>query len=187
MMKSDYLWDKSGGDAEIEGLERLLSGFKYEPTAPPRPAAVAVNEPARTPWWKFSLAFAVPACLLFAVALGFWATQPGKLDSSSASIGTQSMQNIQEEKLGSIQPNVGPADKENTKSEVPKPVKTVFVPAAKSNSWRVTNTKHRQTRRLQTETLTAEEKFAYDQLKLALSITGSKLKVVSDTVNRAED
>jgi hypothetical protein len=37
------------------------------------------------------------------------------------------------------------------------------------------------------ETLTAEEKYAYDQLMLALSITGSKLKIVKDKIAGTED
>jgi hypothetical protein len=35
--------------------------------------------------------------------------------------------------------------------------------------------------------LTAEEQFAYRQLMLALSITGSKLKIVQDTIDGTED
>ena len=35
--------------------------------------------------------------------------------------------------------------------------------------------------------LTNEEKFAYNQLMLALSITGSKLKLVQDTIDRIEN
>ena len=35
--------------------------------------------------------------------------------------------------------------------------------------------------------LTEEEKYAYGQLMLALSITGSKLKIVKDTINGVEE
>jgi hypothetical protein len=35
--------------------------------------------------------------------------------------------------------------------------------------------------------LTKEEQYAYDQLKVALWLTGSKLKVVQDTINRVDD
>ena len=41
-MNNDYLWDKTGEDAEIESLENLLGGLRFQPTAPPAlPAAVA--------------------------------------------------------------------------------------------------------------------------------------------------
>jgi len=36
-------------------------------------------------------------------------------------------------------------------------------------------------------TLTKEEQYAYDQLRVALFITGSKLKVVQDTIDRVDD
>ena len=35
--------------------------------------------------------------------------------------------------------------------------------------------------------LTKEEEYAYDQLKLALTITGSKLKLLKDKVESVED
>jgi hypothetical protein len=38
-----------------------------------------------------------------------------------------------------------------------------------------------------TENLTRDERYAYDRLMLALSITGSKLKVVQDTIDRKGD
>jgi len=37
------------------------------------------------------------------------------------------------------------------------------------------------------ETLTAEEKYAYDQLMLALSITGSTLRIVKDKIDGIEE
>ena len=41
--------------------------------------------------------------------------------------------------------------------------------------------------RTETVALTSEEKYAYGQLMLALSITSSKLKLVKDTINRIEE
>lgn len=188
MMKNDYLWDKTGGDAEIEGLEDLLSGFKYESVSPPRlPAVAALAEPTRTPWWKFSLAFAVPACLLLAVAIGFWTLSLGDDPAASltesgkpafvASAVPRSTEGLPEAKWTAPQPD---------RPEVAKPLKTIFTSRTRSNNVRPARAKYRQ-KKQRFETLTSEERFAYDQLKLALSITGAKLKVVADTVNRAED
>ena len=34
-MKEDYLWDKTGSDAEIENLENVLKAFRQTDDAPP--------------------------------------------------------------------------------------------------------------------------------------------------------
>ena len=34
-MNEEYLWNKTGSDAEIEGLENALKAFSYKQTAPP--------------------------------------------------------------------------------------------------------------------------------------------------------
>ena len=188
-MNNDYLWDMTGDDAEIEGLENLLSGLKYQPTTPPvLPVVIELKTEPKTPWWKFSLAFAVPACLLIAILAGFWMTRP-----------TQQLKAVNEVK--EFQPPSGPPqipsaitspesptpETEIAKDTSPKLVTTLYTPKPKRKEMTyAVQTRYRK-RQPKFETLTSEEKFAYDQLKLALSITGSKLKVVSDTINRAED
>jgi len=188
-MENDYLWDKKGGDAEIEGLESLLSGFKYEPIAPPSlPAAVVISEPTRFPWWKFSLAFAVPACLLFVVSISFWFLRPGR-ESRAAIPGDEQRSTpniIRNEPSAKNERETKVTEPDQPVTEPLKPIKTIFAPGRKPVAPRAVRTGHRKPKQ-QFETLTSEERFAYDQLKLALSITGSKLKVVSDTVNRTED
>lgn len=188
-MNNDYLWNKKGDDAEIEGLENLLSGFKYEAVAPPRvPAAVVLSEGTRSPWWKFSLAFAVPACLLIGVTIAFWGLRPES--ASRAAIPNVEQRSVPQiignepsAKAGS-ETRIAGTDEPTT--EQTKPVTTIFTPRRRSATQRAVRADHRMPKQ-QFETLTSEEKFAYAQLKLALSITGSKLKVVSDTVNRTED
>ena len=44
-MNNDYLWDRTGSDADIERLESLLGGMKFQPDGPP--AREIVIEPAR--------------------------------------------------------------------------------------------------------------------------------------------
>lgn len=186
-MKNDYLWDKKGGDAEIEGLENLLSGFEYQAVAPPvLPTAFVVNDSAKTPWWKFSLAFAAPVCLLIAVTVGFWATRQGNVEQSAQNDQSSPLVS-REDRPEMVKPETKRSETEKMEIKTPSPVKTVFTQSRKSDEHRTVRTKFRQQKKQRFETLTSEEKFAYDQLKLALSITGSKLKVVADTVNRAED
>lgn len=189
-MENDYLWDKNGGDAEIERFESLLSGFKYEAMPPPRlPVAVIVDQPRSNAWWKFTLAFAVPACLLVALGFAFWAMGTGgEKPTLNAQTEINSPSLIERE----INREVVKPETELVEPEITKPLeakieKTIFTPRTRSLAPRSMPAKHRPVPKQSIETLTAEEKFAYGQLKLALSITGSKLKVVSDTVNRAED
>jgi len=183
-MNNDYLWDKSGEDREIEGLEDLLSGQRYQQTAPPAlPVAVELNTAAKAPWWKFSLAFAVPACLLAVVLIGFWMARQGtelqafKQDNNVPLQIFVPQEPVKESEA--VEPEIA-------KDAAPKPVKTIFTPEAKKRSNRAVNTAYRRPQ-TKFDSLTSEERFAYDQLMLALSITGSKLKVVSDTINRTED
>ncbi len=187
MMNNDYLWNKTGDDAEIKGLENLLSGLKYQPTAPSvLPIAIELKS-VKAPWWKFSLAVAVPACVLIAVLAGFWMTRP-----------TPQLQAINE--LKEVQPPVvsqvpvAETEAEPRKSEpdiakdtTPKMVTTLFTPEPKKRSKKFAVQAKFRKKVQKFDTLTSEERFAYDQLMLALTITSSKLKVVSDTINRSED
>ena len=64
-MNEQYLWDKTGSDAEIEGLENALRVFRYRPFKPPElPAKVMTSvEPPRRNWFRlgFAVAFAAAA------------------------------------------------------------------------------------------------------------------------------
>ncbi|HQZ98272.1 MAG TPA: hypothetical protein PLP21_18275 [Pyrinomonadaceae bacterium] len=182
-MNNDYLWDKSGDDAEIKGLENLLSGLKYQPTAPPvLPVSIELKA-VKAPWWKLSLAFAVPACVLIAVFAGVWMTrQPPQF---------QAVREIKEIQTPA-ETQVPVTETKSTEAEIekdvsPKMVTTLFKPEPKKKSTAYAVQAKYRKRQPKFDTLTSEERFAYNQLMLALSITGSKLKVVSDTINRAED
>ena len=178
-MMSEYLWDKTGEDGEIEGLETVLSGFRYQPMAPPAlPVAISVAT-TKASWWKFSLAFAVPACLLLAMVIGFWLTRQGAERAVTQPIATQNQ-------TPDTTPAVRAAEPEFVKEATPQIVRTIFTPEPKHRSRNLVQTSLRK-RQPKFDTLTSEELDAYNQVKLALSITSSKLKVVSDTINRAED
>ncbi|MFT3745310.1 MAG: hypothetical protein QM785_13580 [Pyrinomonadaceae bacterium] len=189
-MNNDYLWDKTGDDAEIEGLENLLCGLKYQPTAPPvLPVAIELKAEPKRPWWKFSLAFAVPACVLVVVLAGFWMTRPTQQLQAVNEV-TRSQPPSASSQIPAAETRIetNKTDSEITKDKSPKLVTTLYTPQPKKREkTHAVQATYRKRQPKQFDTLTSEERFAYDQLKLALSITGSKLKVVSDTINRAED
>jgi hypothetical protein len=72
---SDYLWDKTGeADAEVERLEELLGGLRFQPRTFEVPATLPFvprrATPARTPFnWS---RLAVAASLLLTLLLGAW-------------------------------------------------------------------------------------------------------------------
>src|SRR5688500_9810075 len=71
-MKEDYLWDKTGSDAEIEKLETALRFFRCEETAPPViPAKVLPFVKKDSPQRSFTFLRAIAACLaLTSISLG---------------------------------------------------------------------------------------------------------------------
>ena len=79
-MKEDYLWDKSGENAEIQGLENALKAFRFEESAPPvlpqKVFVVEKEEPRR--WFRFGFAFAAFAAALMVVSIVWFQTGPGK-------------------------------------------------------------------------------------------------------------
>src|SRR5215211_2677652 len=59
-MKDDYLWDKTGEDAEIRGLENALQAFRFQENAPPElPQKVfTVERESGRKFFRFGFAFA---------------------------------------------------------------------------------------------------------------------------------
>lgn len=180
-MNEDYLWSKKGGDPDIENLENLLSGFRFEPGNAPIFERVVNEEPS---WFSFKrfawiLGFATPS---FALALlGFWLFTA----SSTADIRVRNA----EETNGSVETRTAIAsdipiaissDKKESKNEVRNP-KTV--PANVKTVYRSRKRKADRAGSLVAMRLTKQEKYAYDRLMLALSIAGTKLKVVQDAVD----
>ena len=179
-MNEEYLWNKTGGDAEIEGLENALKAFSYKPIAPPElPAKVFALE--TKPRRRFALlAFAFGTFVIVALA-GTWFLIPNR----SIAITDESA------KILETRPIVRqPDDVPVAKTETPTPeakrsiTKTHYVdrPTAKPT----TAVSFKPKARNSPVKLTAEEKYAYGQLMLALSITESKLKVVKDAIDGNE-
>jgi hypothetical protein len=190
-MKEDYLWDKNGAaDPEIERLENALAVFRYQETEPPALPAKIIPFEIKNPRDFFRLFFAFAACAaLMIISLGVW------LQISSDKI------EVVEDSTETIAPPPGEkiADKTSIKKlddsvvkkiEITKQpdartitkVRNVVQPVVRQKKLIAQNVEVKKP----TVRLTKEEKFAYDQLMLALSITSSKFKLVKDKVEGVE-
>ena len=174
-MKQDYLWDATGQDAEIEQLEELLSVYKFETSDPPRPPSAVVS-----PWWRFwDARFAVPAFATLLLIAGvsvfllyrFGTQGPGELAAVPE-------QTVLVPVTAALQP----------KPSVPVPAPTVTSASLPTGPrYKPTAIRAIQSKRVTSEPkLTREELYAYNQLMLALSITGSSLRAVQDTIDEGE-
>jgi len=183
MKNDDYLWAKIGSDPEIEQLENALSVFRHRDRTEPETATNVVPFTPRRRKNRIVFAYAAAASLLLAGLVGLaWLRQSGTDDA----------------KL----PEVLPA--EETRAAIPQldsviPKKQdhlteTHVVAAKFNHSNVVGRANslvpaRRKPRPKvnpdttTQSLTKEEKIAYDRLMLALSITSSNLRLVADKID----
>jgi|CXWL01.1.fsa_nt_gi hypothetical protein len=180
-MKDEYLWDKSGSDAEIEGLENTLSRFRYAAIDPPELPATNIIKFAKTPQRRwFAYFFAAAGCLTLVMLVGVWlrSGETGNNVTSTVAI---------------VAPVVNRDMTPKSKVPVsklanePKPALTTLTSTPKSFRSRAIRAKPRLQRQQMPLVLTAEEKYAYGQLMLALSITGSKLRMVREMVDGSDD
>lgn len=186
MMNEDYLWDKTGEDPEIEKLENALAVFRYKETAPPElPAKVLPFKKKDAPRSFVRYAYAAAACALFAaisfgVLLHYSNNKTGDAAAEVTAIYTP--QNNFDSPTATFLPLIekSRATKEDSKPKIVKARKIVS-PKAVQNKFLARNVKQAKP-----DALTTEEKYAYNQLMLALSITGSKLRLVSDKIEGTE-
>lgn len=219
-MNKDYLWDKTGEDAEIERLETILQSLSYKETAAPLVPELLTakvlpfeqnrsRQPARR---TFRGAYAVAACLAFiAVALGVGfqvlrsetaANQDSAtiIESQKTIVPTENGVSFAERETISANDAVkAPSSSIAQKPEILK-AKTVEKPKQFAMPKTAQTVKNIQTTVFRKDAgretaraakpavkLTAEERYAYDQLRLALSITGSKLKMVKNKAESVEE
>lgn len=193
-MKNDYLWDKTGDDPEIKRFEEILAVYRHTETAPPLFAAeiaAPAMEPARRWRLSFSFAFAAAAFAAIVVAIGISLIAPrsggGETAKNPGSISTPTIESD----------IAGPVDENHNVTTVPeKTAVPSHAPERQTANPLRTALRSRRQPALPSkqsiagqryDALTGDEKYAYGQLMLALSITGSKLKVVQDTIDRIED
>jgi hypothetical protein len=181
-MKDEYLWSKEGNDREVERLEDLLSEFRFVPGAAPKlppTDSVSVKQPRRTFRWVF--AFATPAFAALVLAVWFFLPPNDGVVRSRVAETNSAARNYQpsDSQPTEITTPAGDRKYSNVRKPPPTMVKTVF---------RSHRTKRERIESLVAKNqLSAEEKYAYDRLMLALSIAGTKLKVVQDTIDRKTD
>ncbi len=197
MKNEDYLWDKSGSDAEIEHLENALKVFRGRDIEAPAIVPAAELAPyARSEKNSrsiFSFGIVSFACFALAVfGLGifhyFGNGNENAVNINPVYVGKAESQ-ITKTKV--IEPTVeDEALNTEIRQELPVILPTSYSKnsAAKRNLSPPRKIQRAKVKRpkVQILELTEEEKYAYDQLMLALSITSSNLKVVKDKVEGSE-
>jgi len=185
-MNDEYLWNKTGHDPEIEKLEKALVAFRYrEDTL--HATVPQIEMPQERPRrFRFSFAFAFASVAIVA-ALAFVWLRTSNINSGSGT--PNEMVFVQQS-----------ADVPDTNPVAEPPLPPVRNPdrldrPAGNRRRTITPTNAALHHRPKTKdlapkdgvaALTAEERFAYRQLMLALSITSSKLKIVQDTIDGNE-
>ena len=199
-MKEDYLWDKTGEDEGIAQLENALAAFRYQETAPPElPQKVFTLEKSpRKSFFRFVFpAFAAFASVLVILSVAWFQLSSDKTPLVEIVGKTDVVNRAQKtagdsfiaprEPVAPVAPVIAINPPEDRKSfTVPKIFKArqLNAPAARRRE----NVAARSKKFVEPEEpLTKEEQYAYDQLMLALTITGSKLKIVQDTINGIEE
>ena len=203
-MNEEYLWNKTGSDPELEKLENALKAFRYQEIAPPElPAKIIPFETKKhRGFFRLSIAFAGFAAVLI-VCFGVWVEFSGNKTEMAKDSPKIILPPVSENVAKEI-PTEKPADLIVEKTEKPK--KSVerkavkvrkFVPQDIRQNKPIDRTveikkfdnlvaKNIEIKKPKLK-LTKEEKYAYDQLMLALSVTSSKLKLVSDKIEGIED
>jgi hypothetical protein len=207
---SDYLWDKSGKDDEIEALEQSLSEFRSTQKSVIVPAKTAEVEPVSA-WNIFRFAFGVPA--LAAVLLGFvflWIPESFTTETPAGLVGLEQSPASarQKQNVGSasapsesdtkdkgaaersidnvsLTKNQKPVRRKQyaAKRVAPRKVKAPLkIRPNKPILKPVRGIGNRGPEVASMPELNEEEKYAYAQLIKALSITSSKLKLVKDKI-----
>lgn len=191
-MNEEYLWDKTGEDAEIEQLENALKAFRYKETAPPElPAkqlAFEEKQPRRS-WFPFIFAFGSSIALILLAIIFLLDFSAKKVDEAKSvtEVSAPKTEEKREEKEVSQIAVEPPQVLSERKIETAKP-KLVKVVESKSA---VKVSSQQTARKIEAKKssvkLTDEEKFAYDQLMLALSVTSAKLNIVKDKMKTIEE
>ncbi|MGI9034662.1 MAG: hypothetical protein ACR2GD_01360 [Pyrinomonadaceae bacterium] len=203
-MNENYLWDKTGNDFEIEKLENALQAFRYAETAAPSLPAKTASTTRKTARVFFRLGFAFAACLsLIIIGLSLW----NRISDNNL--------NFKNESAKVFAPPADAPVFRQSFIEIPADTKVEksanFKKASFSSAKKIETARHLSKQKilkeqkfipafnLKNETtarnsapvgstvkLTNEEKYAYSQLMLALSITSAKLKIVKDKVDNSE-
>ena len=177
-MNDEYLWQKTGEDPETMELEKALAVFRYREDDPPAVAFAEAPTPARR--WRFALAFAAPAFAAAVIAAVVWFPIGSRIQDSDVTFVNQTDPVIHESPAldpSPVAPPQLPARQSVRRVDLQPTIASLKRrPAVKAHS-----------KKTDTAVLTKEERYAYQQLMLALSISSSKLNVVRDAINGVED
>jgi len=187
-MNSEYLFEKKGSDPDIERMEDLLSVYRIGPVAPAlaRAELTEITTPAAS---RFRFVFTYVSVLAsFAVLLTAAVWTIGKFRNQSVELTAVSPAVvISDPRPADVVPSTPPAvvsAKANpAEKHEPLPPRTVKPATVRP----VQFAKYVRPRSAAKPKLTAEEQYAYDQVRVALWLAGSKLKVVQDTINRTDE
>ncbi len=187
-MKQDYLWDKTGKDPEIEKLENLLCEFSFSGKKLNEMRSPEMTAEKSAPRKRFVFAFAF-ASIVAVVIIMFGTLTQVTDDKSAAAI---EVPNKFKAESATVLPDDRPKIEVAQIDEIAKTKKASLKHAQK----RIVTTKYapeKAVHKLANEParaglvkLTKEEKYAYGQLMLALSITSSKLGLVKDKIAGVE-
>ena len=169
-MKEEYLWSREGNDADVERLEDLLGSFRYQPTAAP-----AIAKAKRAVWKSWLIpAFTLTAAAVLIAAWTFRTTSVVP-PVAAPDVAVNNVTDIPVQRPIISEPTAGPV------AEKPTFIRTVFFRNSRPRS------RNTRANKKPPVVLTAEERHAYNQVVLALLITGSKLRSVHDTIDRMEN
>jgi hypothetical protein len=170
-MKDEYLWEKTGDDAEIKRIEDVLSVYRYRETAPP-----AVIVPVGRSWirtWRFPFAVAGFAVVLLIVGIGFNVPIGSEGDDVTFIYHPSATQEAPQ----TVEPEI-PESQPRPASPGPRIRREIDPTTVSMPRPRTTRTQKNRT-----VVLTKQERDAYQQVLLALSISSAKINIVRDTIN----
>jgi hypothetical protein len=180
-MNETYLFDKTGTESEIEQLEKLLTVYKIEPVAPSIVRArLSESKPVLGFRMIFGGVFAL-ATLVLSLGVGaavylMW-TPTAAVEVQATAEPTQPFRSI-------VDP-AGPAtESKHNISRMGQPRRSFRADPVKRDVRKVEKTNAPVS---EFAKLTPEERHAYNEVLAALWLTGSKLRVVQDTINRTDD
>jgi hypothetical protein len=162
--------------------------FRHQPGEAPRlrfefqPAPIAINK-----WKTFSLRFAFAfSAVAVAAAAGAWNVLQKNFPAGSDEIVFVSVPADPEPILAEREADKSPVAQ--PASEVPGGTVKVRAVQESPKAVRILNKAPKQppARKSQRPVLTAEEQYAYDEVRKALSISSEKLRIVKDTIDGKE-
>ena len=190
-MNEEYLFNKTGEDAEIRHLEETLAAFRYRESDPPPLPLSSVRphiETKRSFNWRLSFAFALPALAVLVAAGAVWIRSAAP-DTTETPVVFIAAPEFRTETPAAPVPVKKSQPLPSAPGPAPKRQRSTFAPVLTA---RATRTRPKRRTRVDPPGLTTfaglskKERYAYEQLMLALSISGSRLRIVKDAVNGNE-